>query len=59
MTAFRSYIGLSSNNTTIITLSAMYMILYTTEILYLLMSISNYLELQPDLILYPSSYSHH
>jgi len=38
-----------SNNAT---LTAMYMIVYTTEILYLLMNITNYLKLQPDLILY-------
>jgi len=37
MTAFRSYVGLPSNYTTIITLSAM---VYTTEILYLLMNIA-------------------
>ena len=47
-----SYIGLPFTNATIITLSAMFMIVYSTEILYLFINITNYLELQPDLILY-------
>ena len=50
-TASRSYIGLPSQNAIIITLSVMYMIVYTTEILYLFMTITVYLKLQPDLIL--------
>ena len=55
MTASRSYIGLPFTNTTIITL---FMIVYTTEILYLFMNITNYLELHPDLISYLFIKSH-
>ena len=52
MTASRSYVGLPFNNATIIIRSAMYMTVYTIEILCLLMTIFFYLQLQPGLILY-------
>ena len=61
MTASRNYIGLPSNNAIIITLSVMYMIVCTTEILFTfswqLPSIWNFNQISSSN--YSSSYIHH
>ena len=54
MTVFKSYTGLPSSSATSISPFAMYMIVCTTEALYLFIIIFSYLKPQLDLILYRS-----